>query len=189
MGRRLGIPTDTKDGQETLTITDQIRGSDAVNFDPGLQPDAALIRRAEDQCCHGTLAQFAELVRQQLNCRAVVICILDPFAELFAPDIPGRDRSAAARADACALASDPAHVPLPALLQRAPALLADPLAAVDLGFQFYAGLPLRLASGERLGVLAAVDPERRRVPRNELATLTRLAGLVGNLADARLAMR
>ena len=149
------------------------------------------------------LTSYAELVRQHLGCGAVVIRIVGRFAALFAGDAcrPPLQRRLPARlpappparlpadipATTCALARA-ASTPLPGLARRNPALLADPIAALDMGFAFYAGLPLRLSSGEALGTLAALDPAPRELARNELATLQMLASLVVQLAELRLAV-
>ena len=184
-----------------------------MNHDPGLQPNAAGLRRAEDQCRGGTLADYAELVRGQLGCRAVVIRIAASFARLFSPHPPREAPSGALPVEApsgaspvaapsgaspveapsgaggtalYALACDPAYPPLPAPLRCAPALLIDPVTAGDRGFAFHAGLPLRLPSGEALGMLAALDAAPRILAGNELATLRMLADIVVEVAASRL---
>ena len=66
---------------------------------------------------------------------------------------------------------------------------ADAVRAGDLGFGFYAGLPLRTADGHRLGTLALVDPEPRTIGEVELDSLKLLASIVVDLLELRLAAR
>lgn len=162
-------------------------------FRPGLErpasPDEPVAGRA------GTLAAFAELVRDHLGCDLVVICLAARFADLLAGDGPAdapasgeclNSKAEPART-ICAITSD-TGLPLPEAALADPARLAHPIAAGDLGFAFYAGLPLRLATGEVLGTLAALARTPRDLSVNELATLRMLAGIVVQLAELRLAV-
>lgn len=174
-----------------------------MNYDPELRPGASGIREAGDALRDGTLAHYAELVRRHLDCRAVVIRIEGRFLPLLDRDAPAcrllddafpTDGAALAprlhaadRGALYAMALDHA-APLPAPASADPALLADPLAAGDLGYGFYAGLPLRLASGEPVGMLAALDFAPRRLSKNELATLRMLAALVLQVVEFRLSV-
>ena len=158
-----------------------------MSFEPGLRAGGAKAGAKGSGKLDSSLVDHAELVRQQLGCRAVVIRIAGRFSALFAADTGAAQ--AANPGDRCALAADPAWPPLPTRLRRAPGQLVDPLAAGDLGFAFYAGLPLRLPSGEVLGTLAALDPSPRKLAGNELATLRMLAGMIVEFATLRLGER
>ena len=132
------------------------------------------------------LGEFAARVRRHLNCRAAVIRIVSPHAELFCAHARDREHLGHLPVQLCAMAADPS-TPLSPAAQADSALLADPLAAADLGFGFYAGLPLRLASGEALGTLAALDAGTRELSARDLATMTMLAAFVAQIAEFRLA--
>ncbi len=104
-----------------------------------------------------TLAALADDACGDLGCRAVVIHLAGRYAHLFGADAGETQGSCGGRAPSCALAFEGGQAMLPGPVRADPASLADPRAAGDLGFPFYAGLPLRLASGDSLGTLAALD--------------------------------
>ena len=70
-----------------------------------------------------------------------------------------------------------------------PRVAADAMGARELGFGFYAGLPLRTADGHMLGTLALVDPEPRAIDEAELDSLKLVAGVVVDMIELRLAAR
>lgn len=125
----------------------------------------------------GTLHQFAHFMRSHLDCGAVIIQITEGFSPLFASS-GDRPHSAV-----CAYAREL----MMAGGDRNPARLVDPLVAIDLGFGFYAGLPLRLSSGEPAGMLAAIDASPRKLAENELANLRMLASIIVQMIEFRLA--
>lgn len=132
----------------------------------------------------GTLDEFAEFMRRHLDCAAVVVTIAQPFASLL--DGGARGEATAGRWHVCAIAADaggvePGEKALPDLDR-----LADPIAAGDLGFGFYAGIPLRLSSGCNLGTLAALEVSPRKLRKNELARLKMLANLLVKIVEFRL---
>ncbi len=157
-------------------------------FRPTFRPDAA---PAPVTGGEGTLAGLAELVRAHLGCEMVVICLAAPFADLLAADGLANGAGGAGLAGSAepigAVARDRALPRAQAALAD-PARLTHPVGAVDRGFAFYAGLPLRLASGQGLGTLAALDRTPRKLLANELATLRMLAGIIVQLAELRLAV-
>ncbi|GIX53160.1 sensor histidine kinase [Sphaerotilus sulfidivorans] len=61
----------------------------------------------------------------------------------------------------------------------------NPLVAADRN-RFYAGVPLRLASGERLGALCVLDHRPRRLEPEQLEMLELLGRHVSRLLDARI---
>lgn len=163
-----------------------------MKFDRDMRPGAPGLREADGAYRDSGLAGYAELFRRQLDCGAVVIRIADPFAELFAADGSATARSTAPvlaplGAPICAVARDP-ETPLPRPARGDPALLANPVTAGEMGFAFYAGLPLHLASGEPLGMLAALDRAPRDAAGNELATSRMMAATLVEIAELRLAL-
>jgi formate hydrogenlyase transcriptional activator len=67
--------------------------------------------------------------------------------------------------------------------------LANPLVAGDLGLRFYAGAPLCTHDGFNLGTLCIIDRRPRELTPSEAAMLTKLAGLVMDQMELRLAAR
>ena len=63
--------------------------------------------------------------------------------------------------------------------------ILDPLVAADRN-RFYAGVPLRLASGERLGALCVLDHRPRRLEPEQLEMLELLGRHVSRLLDERI---
>ncbi len=73
--------------------------------------------------------------------------------------------------------------------RRDPRALSNPLVAGEVGFQFYAGVPLRTRDGYNLGTLCVLDFTPRRVSGDDLATLEDLAAMVMADLELRLASR
>ena len=142
--------------------------------------DALLIPSSE-----GTVGEFAEFMRRHLGCAAVVVTIAQPFASLLEGGTPGE--ATAARSHVCAIAPAARGAESGGKAMPDPSKLADPIAAGDLGFGFYAGVPLRLSSGCNLGTLAAVDVSRRQLANGELARLKMLAAILVESIEFRLA--
>jgi formate hydrogenlyase transcriptional activator len=67
--------------------------------------------------------------------------------------------------------------------------LANPLVAGSLGLRFYAGAPLRTYDGFNLGTLCVIDRQPRELSPAEAEMLTKLAALVMDQMDLRLAAR
>jgi len=86
-----------------------------------------------------------------------------------------------------------------AILQQAPwvvtdaqkdaGVLADPRATGELGFRFYAGVPLTMADGRNLGALCVMDEQPRRITEAEVATLVDLAAVVVDELELRVSAR
>ena len=70
-----------------------------------------------------------------------------------------------------------------------PRSLANPLVAGSLGFRFYAGAPLRTHDGFNLGTLCVIDRQPRELSPAEAEMLTKLASLVMDQMELRLAAR
>lgn len=152
----------------------------------GIGKDASAVKEALVLPAGGSLDDYAQIARRYLDCHAVVIRLVDPAPAAKTAAAPGSGQSsvricAAFNADeADAAASAPAK-------PADPAELADPVAANRMGFGFYAGLPLRPASGVNLGMLAAVDYAPRELSPEELATLKQLARIIVQTIEAGLA--
>lgn len=132
----------------------------------------------------GSLDTVAELARRIVGCKAAIVDIVDRDC-LFQLSHPGEDldtadhepvRFASVATDGGVAAEEVREA-------------ADAVRAGDLGFGFYAGLPLRTADGHRLGTLALVDPEPRTIGEVELDSLKLLASIVVDLLELRLAAR
>lgn len=67
--------------------------------------------------------------------------------------------------------------------------LANPLVTGSLGLRFYAAAPLRTRDGFNLGTLCIIDREPRELTASEAAMLTKLASLVMDQMELRLAAR
>ena len=67
--------------------------------------------------------------------------------------------------------------------------LANPLVAGSLGLRFYAGAPLRTHDGFNLGTLCVIDRQPRELAPAEAEMLTKLAALVMDQMELRLAAR
>ncbi len=67
--------------------------------------------------------------------------------------------------------------------------LANPLVAGSLGLRFYAGAPLRTYDGFNLGTLCVIDRQPRELSPAEAEMLTKLAALVMDQMELRLAAR
>ena len=132
----------------------------------------------------GSLGEHVEFMRRHLNCAAVVVTIAQPFASLL--DGGTRGEATAARSHVCAIAANASAVGSGEKALPDPDRLADPIAAGDLGFGFYARIPLRLSSGCNLGTLAAVDVLPRNFAKNELARLKMLADILVEIIEFRL---
>lgn len=70
-----------------------------------------------------------------------------------------------------------------------PRTLTSSMAADQVGLRFYAGVPLLVAGGESLGMLAVIGCEPRTIAESELAILKKLAALVACLLGTRLELR
>ena len=134
----------------------------------------------------GSLEDYAEFTRQYLRCAAVVVKLCKSIP-LTADELDIEHISQGA---------DPAFVVASALLEDADGVimpadllqLADPIAVGRLGFSFYAGLPLYLDSGEKLGMIAAIDTDPRTLSGDQMATLKMLAGIIVQTVNFRLAV-
>ena len=67
--------------------------------------------------------------------------------------------------------------------------LANPLVAGSLGLRFYAGAPLRTYDGFNLGTLCVIDRQPRELSPAEAEMLTKLAALVMDQMELRLAAK
>lgn len=121
-----------------------------------------------------------------VGCKAAVIDIVDreQLFQLSHPDNQphGYDDEVRFASMASADGSWPAGSP-------DPRELANAVRAEELGFGFYAGLPLRTADGHMLGTLALVDPEPRTIDADALGSLKLLAAVVIDMIELRLAAR
>lgn len=72
---------------------------------------------------------------------------------------------------------------------RDPRTLTNPLVAGELGFRFYAGVPLRTHDGYNLGMLTAIDVAPRTLAPRERRILEDLAAIVMDEMELRLAAR
>jgi GAF domain-containing protein len=109
-------------------------------------------------------AAVAELGRRLLSFRAVIVVI-----------------------EGNASASTVAFDPKDALIARASMdarALADPVAVGEIGLRFYAGIPLYGASGQNLGILAAVDGGPRELSDEELESLKLAARIAIGLIES-----
>ena len=61
----------------------------------------------------------------------------------------------------------------------------NPLVTGDLGIRFYAGAPITLSDGVRLGTLCVIDKEPRKLSNSQRATLVKLAEVIGHAIEAR----
>ena len=64
----------------------------------------------------------------------------------------------------------------------------NPFVRPDDGVRFYAGMPMRLASGQRVGVLCVVDHQPRHLSDQQRAVLRQLGMAAARLLDGRLAL-
>src|SRR5262249_47269836 len=67
--------------------------------------------------------------------------------------------------------------------------MANPLVAGSLGLRFYAAAPLRTHDGFNLGTLCVIDRNPRDLAPHEAEMLTKMAGLVMDQIELRLAAR
>lgn len=88
---------------------------------------------------------------------------------------------------ASAILSEQAHILVDASID--PRSLANPLVAGEFGLRFYAGVPLTVSDGHRLGTLCVIDKEPRPVTEDELRDLKDLASLVVDQLELRLAAK
>jgi len=65
----------------------------------------------------------------------------------------------------------------------------NPLVTPDAGIRFYAGMPMRLASGHRVGVLCVIDRQPRQLSDHQRAVLRQLGLAAARLLEGRLAVR
>lgn len=70
-----------------------------------------------------------------------------------------------------------------------PSTLANPLVAGTLGLRFYAAVPLHSQDGHNLGTLCVIDRKPRQLTEEDSALLKKLAALVMEQMDLRLAAR
>ena len=70
-----------------------------------------------------------------------------------------------------------------------PRVVANALVAGELGFRFYAGVPLTIGDGHNLGTLCVMDDEPRQITDAELATLVDLAAVVVDELELRVSAR
>ena len=70
-----------------------------------------------------------------------------------------------------------------------PRVLANSLVAGELGFRFYAGVPLTMSDGHYLGTLCVMDDQPRQITEAELATLVDLAAVVVDELELRVSAR
>lgn len=70
-----------------------------------------------------------------------------------------------------------------------PRSLENPLVRGELGLRFYAGAPLKTADGYKLGTINIIDTEPREMSEKEIGTLERLAEVVVDNLELRLAAR
>ncbi len=73
--------------------------------------------------------------------------------------------------------------------RKDPRALANPLVAGQFGLQFYAAAPLRTSDGYRLGTLCIIDREPRMFSPKQAGVLQRLADIVMDGMELRLAAR
>ena len=69
------------------------------------------------------------------------------------------------------------------------ATLTNPLVAGEFGLRFYAAAPLRTHDGFNLGTLCIIDRKPRELAPSEAEMLTKLAALVMDQMELRLAAR
>ena len=132
-----------------------------------------------------SLDGVAEIARRIAGCGCAIIAIVD-HEGLFALSDSGQ----ATGAPPVRFESFAGQASEPALDSEAACrAAANPLAMEQLGFRFYAGLPLRTADGHALGTLALLNPESREIGEEALATLKLLAQVVVDLLELRLAAR
>ena len=73
---------------------------------------------------------------------------------------------------------------------RLDARFADnPFVTPEAGVRFYAGMPMRLASGHRVGVLCVIDRQPRQLSEHQRAVLRQLGTAAARLLEGRLAVR
>ncbi|MBT2674216.1 GAF domain-containing protein [Streptomyces sp. ISL-14] len=70
-----------------------------------------------------------------------------------------------------------------------PRSLANPLVAGEMGLRFYAGIPLVTHDNHNLGVLCVIDFEPREITKQEINILSKLAQVVMDEMELRLAAR
>lgn len=131
-------------------------GSAPVKIDFDIHSNT-ILAEAMDIAKTGSLDSCAEFIRAHFDCHALVVRLADasaPLVAVFDGD-DGGDNGA----------------------------LVDPVAAGRMGFGFYAGLPLRGTSGEKLGTLAMLDHEPRDFSDEAYGTLKLLAGLIAQLIE------
>ncbi len=137
----------------------------------------------------GLLDPIAEIARRMIGCKAAVIDIVDR-EHLFKLSHPGEDQPPVDdEVRFASVARDGDDELGSGTLPFDPRVAADAVGAQDLGFGFYAGLPLRTADGHMLGTLALVDPEPRAIDDVELDSLKLVAGVVVDMIELRLAAR
>lgn len=133
----------------------------------------------------GSLAHVAEIARRMGGCKAAIIDI-DDRENLFELSHPGDHAAEAGREVRFAsIATEDSW----ADASIDPREAANAVRAEELGFGFYAGLPLRTADGHMLGTLALVDPEPRSIDDAELDSLKLVASVVVDMIELRLAAR
>jgi hypothetical protein len=128
-----------------------------VKIDFSIQPNVL------EQSADGLL-ECAQLMCRELDYDAVALGIAEPFNSLLAPSATG------------ALWSPDLYMAVSASLRDGNCIqtgtgLIDPIAAGELGFRLYVGLPLRLASGINGGTLAVLSRKPRHLAENELQDL------------------
>lgn len=134
---------------------------------------------------NGSFDGAAEIARRLLGCQCAIIHIVDR-EQLFEMSHSGESENTSP-VEFTSVAGD--H---PSLLlggRADPTSAADPRFAADLGFAFYAGIPLRTADGHLLGTLALLDPAPRELADQDLQSLKLLAAMVVDMIELRLAAR
>lgn len=136
--------------------------------------DNSLPFKAEDRGAGGLL-DYAKLILRQLGYDAVAIQITEPLGTLVPysnEDTPQIVEMSVAVATAFHLGD---------CIQPLAKDLVDPIAAGEHGFGFYAGLPLRLASGTKVGTLAVLLHQPRVLAENELKNLRAFGDIIVQL--------
>lgn len=118
---------------------------------------------------HGSLTPLAEIARQLVGCEAAIIAIEDGDRLLQ----PTAVRFISVSSDG-------------AFSISAASKAVDPLNAQELGFAFYAGLPLRTAEGDIIGTLALIDSKPRTVSEEQIRMLKLFASEVVALVASHL---
>ena len=134
----------------------------------------------------GSLKEYAEFARRYLACSAVVVQFCRTIPTSLDTKACDYDPEALPANFVAACAKDPDLDSVGMVAE--PCKLADPVAAMKLGYEFYAGVPLYLDTGERLGMLCAVDTDPREITGDQLAMLKMLGGIIVQTMTFRIAV-